>query len=73
MVLIAFASLTSSEKNYEQIDKEGLTLVFGVKYFHQYICGRKCSLKTDHKPLVSIFGEKKGTPVMAAHIDFNDT
>jgi hypothetical protein len=27
--------------------------------------GKKCILKTDHKPLLAIFGEKKGIPVMA--------
>jgi hypothetical protein len=29
--------------------------------------GRSIILKTDHKPLIPIFGEKKGIPVMAAH------
>jgi len=66
---IAFASrtLTECEKRYAQIDKEALALVFAVKYFHQYVYGRKFILKTDHKPLISIFGEKKGIPNMAAH------
>lgn len=66
---IAFASrtLTACERKYAQIDKEALALVFAVKYFHQYVYGRKFVLKTDHKPLVSIFGEKKGIPIMAAH------
>ncbi|CAI6346683.1 unnamed protein product [Macrosiphum euphorbiae] len=66
---IAFASrtLSKSEQGYSQLDKEALALVFGVKYFHQYLYGRPFILKTDHKPLISIFGEKKGIPVMAAH------
>lgn len=66
---IAFASrtLNESERNYSQLDKEALALVFSVKYFHQFIYGREFILRTDHKPLVSIFGEKKGIPVMAAH------
>jgi len=58
---IAFASrtLSKSEQGCSQLDKEALALVFGVKYFHQYLYGRPFILKTDHKPLISIFGEKK--------------
>lgn len=61
---IAFAS---SEQGYSQLDKKALALVYGVKYFHQFLYDRSFILKTDHKPLISIFGEKKGIPVMAAH------
>lgn len=37
--LIAFASgsLGPAEKNYSQLDKEGLAIVFPVGHFHQYI------------------------------------
>ena len=37
-----------------------------MKKFHQYIYGRHFSLVTDHKPLESLFNEKKATPPMAA-------
>ena len=67
---IAFASRTlyivHSEQNYAQIEKEALSLVFGVKKFHQYLYGRKFDLITDHKPLTVIFGTKKGIPSLAA-------
>lgn len=66
---IAHASraLNQAEKNYSQIEKEGLALVFAVKKFHRYVFGREFNLETDHKPLLSIFGSKKGIPIYTAN------
>ncbi|GFQ67247.1 uncharacterized protein K02A2.6 [Trichonephila clavata] len=65
---IAFASriLSGSEKKYSQIDKEALSIVWAVKKFYLYLKGRRFTLITDHKPLVAIFGSKRGLPVLAA-------
>ena len=65
---IAYASrtLSNAERNYSNLEREALALVFGVKKFHQYIYGRHFSLLTDHKPLESLFNGKKATPTMAA-------
>lgn len=65
---IAFASRTlqPAEQKYSQIEKEGLALIFAVKKFHKFIFGRKFILETDHKPLLAIFGSKKGIPIHTA-------
>lgn len=65
-VSYASRSLSQAEKNYSQIDREALAIVFSLRKFHQYIYGRHFTLRTDHKPLVSIFGPKQGIPLMAA-------
>ena len=64
---IAYASrsLNAAENNYNQIEKEGLAIVFGLSKFYMYLYARKFTLYTDHKPLVKIFAPNSVTPVLA--------
>ena len=56
-------------RNYSQIEKEVLALVWGIKRFQQYLFGNHFTLVTDHPPLVSILNPEKGLPaVMAARL-----
>ena len=65
---VAFASRTLApvEKNYSQLEKEGLAIVYGVKKFHTYLCGCHFTIYLDHQPLRRLFNESKGIPAMAA-------
>ena len=65
---VAFAprTLTKAEKGYAQLEKEALSLIFGVKKGHKYIYGQECTLLTDHHPLKTLFGKKTGVPPLAA-------
>ena len=65
---IAYASRTLSpaEQKYAQLDKEALSIVFGVKRFNQYLYGRKFTILSDHKPLQYLLGETRGIPPMAS-------
>ncbi|KAL4103818.1 hypothetical protein QTP88_019153 [Uroleucon formosanum] len=47
-------SLSETEINYGQVDKEFLSVLFACKVFHHYIYGRRVTVQTDHLPLISI-------------------
>ena len=51
-VVFASRSLSSAEKNYAQIEKELLAIVFASEKFYQYVYGHgSVTVESDHKPL----------------------
>ena len=65
---IPYASLTisSAERKYAQIKKEGLAVVFRVKKFHKYLFGRHFETISNHQSLKSLFSENHPVPVMVS-------
>ena len=54
-VMYISRSLTPTETNYSNIERELLSLVFGMERLHNFVYGGKTLVQTDHKPLESIF------------------
>jgi hypothetical protein len=55
-VVFASRALTATEKNYAQIEKECLAIVFAAEKFDTYLYGKQHILvESDHKPLETIF------------------
>ena len=52
-------TLTKAEQNYSQLEKEGLSCVFGIRKFHNYLFGHHFQLITDHKPLLGLLKEHR--------------
>ena len=62
----ASRALTETEKRYSQIEKEMLSIVFGLTRLHTYTCGRKVTIYNDHKPLTAVL--KKPTAESPARL-----
>ena len=57
---VAHASrcLTETEKRYALIEKEALAVTWACEKFRPFILGLHFRLETDHRPLVSLLGNK---------------
>lgn len=65
-VMFASGTLSKAERNYSQLEREALAIVFGLKKFHKYIFGRSFILVSDHQPLKFIFNPDRSISVMSA-------
>ena len=48
-------ALKDAESRYSQIEKESLAIYFAITRFRNYLYGMEFIVKTDHKPLISLF------------------
>jgi hypothetical protein len=57
---IAYASrsLSPTEVRYAQIERESLASTWACERFSDYLIGKTFHIETDHKPLVSLLGNK---------------
>lgn len=67
-IMFASSTLTDAQKNYSQLHREALAIVFAAKKFHKYIYGKQFVIFSDHQPLREIFNEKKSTPVVTGRL-----
>ena len=66
---VYFASrvLSDAERNYSQVEKEVMAIIFASIFIARirgciFISGRHFTLYTDHRPLLKIFGPHEETP-----------
>lgn len=63
-IVYTWRTLSKAQKNYAQIEREALAVVFSIRKFHQYLYDNKFTLLTDHHPLTSIMSPLRSIPLM---------
>ena len=54
-VYYASKTLTTTESNYSNIEREMLGMVFSILHFKHFTNGHQVTVITDHKPLITLF------------------
>ena len=55
-------SLNPAEINYSNIEREALSVVFGVEKFRKFLLGKSFIIRNDQKPLRRLFSHDSGVP-----------
>lgn len=55
-------SLNSAEKNYSNIEREALSIMFGCERFRKFLLGRKFKIHNDQKPLQKLLANDSPVP-----------
>ena len=53
--MFASRTLTGSERNYQNLERECLATIWGMEKFHYFLYGKEFTLEIDQKPLVLIY------------------
>jgi RNase H-like domain found in reverse transcriptase len=64
-VIFASSTLSQAERNYSNLHREALAIIFVLKKFHKYLYGHKFTIFSDHSPLQENFNPNKNTPPVA--------
>ena len=62
VITYASRSLTEVEQRYSQTEREALAVVWACEHLHLYIYGKPVTVYSDHKPLVTLFGNPSSKP-----------
>ena len=62
ITVYASRSLTATEQRYSQTEREALAVVWACEHLHLYVYRKPITIYTDHKPLVTIYGNPSSKP-----------
>ena len=65
-VQFASRTLNSAQKNYSQIERECLSVVFGCERFRKFLLGSRFEVRNDHRPLKKLLGTSSSIPMQCS-------